>query len=330
MDLNFKANHNVPMWNETRWGGCYNPEQGVGLYLHAGRLRSNLGWWWAQTVIYLPDDRIAVERSWVRNVIEDGVKTASLDLRVTNEGWTAHFDGIVELTTTAALAHAPRGCSAPSIPASFAITSEGSRPWWDMYAGQPVFKEGEHGTHLEQPGHGKGTLQVGNEHYLLDGVTYYDHSSGIRDWSKSNSHNFAQILMPDYTIHAVTVYAKPNVAHVHFGVFSFKEGKQLKIIQSSMPQLTDVFGTHEQYDWVLQTEGEKPQTFRVEVLHTFPMTITSENDNINGTYWDAPGDPIFFSECQVKVTAPDGAVGYGHIERTNRRSCVLRHDGKCR
>lgn len=323
MDINLKPNHDAPMWNETRWAGCYNPKQGVGLYLHAGRLRGNLDWWWAQTIIYLPGDRVAVERSWVRNAVADGVKTASLDHRVREKGWTAQFDGIVELTTTAELARSPRGCSAPSVPASFNITADDSRPWWDMYAGKPVFKEGDCGTHLEQPGNGKGTLQVGNETYSLDGITYYDHSSGIRDWTKSNSHNFAQILMPDYTIHAVTVYHEPGVAHVHFGVVAPKEGKQLKIIQSTMPQYTDVFSSHEKFDWILQTEGAQPQTFRVEVEHTFPMTITSENDNINGTFWDAPGDPIFFSELQVKVTAPDGSVGYGHIERTNRRSHIL-------
>ncbi|MBU1054701.1 MAG: hypothetical protein KKC46_12885 [Proteobacteria bacterium] len=326
MDINFKAKHEVPMWNETRWGGCYNPKQGVGLYLHAGRLRGNLDWWWAQTIIYMPDDRIAVERSWVRNLVEDGVKTSSLDLRVRNKGWSAHYDGIVELTTTVALSKAPRGCIAPSIPARFNITADDSRPWWDMYAGMPAFKEGESGTHLEQPGQGKGTLQVGNESYLLDGVTYYDHSSGIRDWTKSHSHNFAHIVMPDYTIHAVTVYATPTKAHAHFGVFSPIKGKPLKIIQSTMPKLNDVFSMHDQYDWILQAEGDKPKTFRVEVMHTFPMTITNENDNINGFYWDAPGDPMFFTECQVKVTAPDGAVGYGHIERTNRRSCVLHCD----
>ena len=81
MDINRKANHDIPMWSETRWCGCYNPEQGVGLFLHAGRLRNNLDWWWAQTAIYLPGERVAVERSWVKNPDEIGVKTAEL-LRV--------------------------------------------------------------------------------------------------------------------------------------------------------------------------------------------------------------------------------------------------------
>jgi hypothetical protein len=69
-------------------------------------------------------------------------------------------------------------------------------------------------------------------------------------------------------------------------------------------------------------DGHGEPTFQVEVFHTFPATITFDNDNINGCAWDAEGDPLFLTECQVAVTAPDGSVGYGHIERSNRRSCL--------
>jgi hypothetical protein len=51
MDINRQPNHDAAMWSETRWNGCFNPEQGVGLFLHAGRLRNNLHWWWAQTAV---------------------------------------------------------------------------------------------------------------------------------------------------------------------------------------------------------------------------------------------------------------------------------------
>ena len=82
MDINRVAQKDVPLWNETRWAGCFNPDAGVGLFIHVGRLRGNLDWWWAQTVIFLPGDRIAVERSWVKNPDKFGVKTASLELRM--------------------------------------------------------------------------------------------------------------------------------------------------------------------------------------------------------------------------------------------------------
>ncbi len=209
MDTNRTPNHDLPMWSETRWAGCSDPEQGVGLFLHAGRLRGNLDWWWAQTAIYLPGGRLAVDRSWVRCPDAVGVKTASLDLRVEEEGWSARFDGIVELTTTEALGRGPRGSAAPSVSATFELVADGSRPWWDMFAGVTVQQDfGD--MHVEQMEQCRGTLQVGTQAYRLDAIAYYDHSSGVRDWSHFHSHHFGLIAMPEYTLHLGRVYNSPT------------------------------------------------------------------------------------------------------------------------
>jgi hypothetical protein len=320
MDLNRKPNHDVAMWSETRWNGCFNPDQGVGLFLHAGRLRNNLDWWWAQTAVYLPGGRVAVERSWVRNPHEFGVNTASLNVRVEAQGWSAHFDGIGELTTTEALSKAPRGSSAPSIPITFDLSADTSRPWWDMLAGLTTAQDfGD--MHVEQVGQSTGSLHVGDEHYRLDGVSYYDHSSGVRDWTNQHSHHFAMIAMPTYTIHAGQVYLSPTEERRGGGVWFAQDGAMKRVSRSEMPRQASVLGAPTEFDWLLKVEGQE-RIFRVEVLHNFPATITHDNDNINGTDWDLPGDPLFLSECQVKVTDPDGAIGYGHIERSTRRSCM--------
>ncbi|MCW2620596.1 MAG: hypothetical protein JWL64_198 [Frankiales bacterium] len=318
LDRNRAPRHAVPMWSETRWNGCYNPEQGVGLFLHAGRLRGHLDWWWAQTAIYLPGGRMAVERSWVRSPDDVGVKTASLDLRVLEHGWSASFDGIVEVTTTAALASATRGSAAPVVPAAFELVADASRPWWDMLAGAASQDFGD--MHVEQVSSCAGTLTVGEERYRLDGVGYYDHSSGVRDWTNFHAHHFAMIAMPDYTLHLGSVYTSPTEGRAGGGVWFPREGKPLRIRASTMPRQADVLGAPHEFDWVLDVAGQGELTFRVEVLHTFPNTITLDNDNINGIDWEIPGDPLYPTECQVRVTAPDGAVGYGHLERSNRRS----------
>lgn len=321
MDMNRQPRRETPMWSETRWAGCYNPDQGVGLFLHAGRLRDNLDWWWAQTAIYLPDSRMAVERSWVRNPEDIGVKTASLDFRVEREGWSARFDGIAELTSTDALGRAPRGSAAPSAPVAFEVTADSSRPWWDMFAGA-AGKQDFGDMHVEQMGQCKGALRVGKESYRLDGISYYDHSSGVRDWTHFHSHHFGLIAMPDYTLHLGRVYSSPTEGRKGGGVWFDRDGRKRWISRSEMPRQTDVYGAPQQFDWRLKVEGHGELTFGVEVLHSFPATITFENDNINGIDWEAQGDPLFVTECQVRVRAPDGAVGYGHIERSNRRSCL--------
>jgi hypothetical protein len=63
---------------------------------------------------------------------------------------------------------------------------------------------------------------------------------------------------------------------------------------------------------------------RAEVIHTLPLTITEANENFNGIDWELDGDPICFTECIARLTAPDGSVGFGHFERSARRSALPR------
>jgi len=86
MDLNMAPQYGVPSWNETRWNGCWNPDEGVGVYLHLGRFRHDLDMWWAQVVAYLPDQRLCVQRLWGRNPAEAGAQLAGLDLGMTEDG----------------------------------------------------------------------------------------------------------------------------------------------------------------------------------------------------------------------------------------------------
>jgi hypothetical protein len=114
MDRNVTAKPDVPLWNETRWNGCWNPEAGVGIYVRAGRFRRDLGMWWAQVIAYLPEQRLCVQRVLGRNGSDAGVRLAGLDLEIGEHGWTCSFDGVGELTDTAAMSSGVRGASAPS------------------------------------------------------------------------------------------------------------------------------------------------------------------------------------------------------------------------
>ena len=64
MRRNAPTDRETKNWSETRWLGTWNPDAGVGVYLHAGRFRHDVDLWWAQTIVYLPEGRIAVDRSW--------------------------------------------------------------------------------------------------------------------------------------------------------------------------------------------------------------------------------------------------------------------------
>ena len=80
--------------NETRWHGCWNADEGVGLFLHVGRFRADLDIWWAQSVAYLPEGRLVVDRAWGPVPDKDGVRIGNLDISLAESGWSSHFDGV--------------------------------------------------------------------------------------------------------------------------------------------------------------------------------------------------------------------------------------------
>jgi hypothetical protein len=323
VDLNVEPNYEIEAWSETRWNGCWNPDQGVGLYTHMGRFRKELDLWWAQTVAYLPGGRLAVDRSWGRTPDRDRVTTGPFELRLLDTGWQSGFDGVCELTTPTALARAPRGSSAPSVPVKWEVSAEPVAPVWDLYAGLDERHEFAGDTHIQQGFRTSGTLTVAGAEYSLDGVGFKDHSSGVRRWDGYGSHHFVLAVMPGWTMHTIGMYAADGGARPPMGCV-FENGGQFPMARTELATLNDAAGGPEMQELVVQHEGGELLNIQTELLASLPMTITEVNDNINGIDWEADGDPVVLIEGIAKLTEPDGTVGYGMYERGVRRNTLAR------
>ena len=321
-DLNVTPKHDVPLWSETRWNGCWNPEQGVGLYIHAGRFRGNLDLWWAQTVVYLPDGRLAVDRPLGPDANPAGVRVGNLDLTITESGWTASYDGACELTTIAALAAAPRGSSAPVVRVRWEIGAESVSPPWDPFAGQPTMAfAGD--AHVQQASRTSGRLIVGDSEYSLDGVGFKDHSSGARSFEHWHSHVFVQAHLPHGVLHALTLTGEDG-STTTLGAM-FRDGQQVGTITAfDLPMLRSRFGEPEALPLSLTVAGRDPIELQAELIHALPMTISEDNDNINGIDWELAGNPVVLVEGIGRFTVPGQGVGYGMLERSARRSLLTR------
>ncbi len=323
-DPNVHPKRDVPLWSETRWNGCWNPEQGVGLYLHAGRFRRDLDFWWAQAVAYLPDGRVVVDRTFGRNLNPAGVTVGSLAWTVTDGGWESEFDGISEATTIAALAHAPRGSGAPSARVQWQVSAESISPAWDPFAGIANLDfAGD--AHVQQASRTTGVLTVDGVQYSLAGVGFKDHSSGVRSFDTWQSHGFVLAHLPHGVLHAFTI-RRPDGGATTLGAM-FRDGEQVGSIEAfELPVLHDKIGAREQMIADVTVAGQDPIRIEAELIHALPMTISEDNDNINGVDWELPGDPVVLIEGIGRYTVPGQGVGYGMLERSARRSQVIRPD----
>jgi hypothetical protein len=324
LDLNVRQPPaDVPLWSETRFNGCWSPESGVGVYIHAGRFRRDLDLWWCQVVAYLPDGALCVNRLWGRNAALAGVQLAGLDLATTEEGWTSRFDGVGQLTSTAELARGPRGCSAPSRALQWDLAARPAAPVWDMYAGGADGALAHADTHVQRGWHVNGTLSVDGQEYPIGGVGFNDHSSGPRDMSIWSGHRFVLIVHDEWTAHLGVMDDLDGVPQRPWGAF-FRNGEQHAIAGFSLEPLADASGGPTENKLSFEVSNGERFDFVAELIHALPMTITDDNDNINGIEWEIEGDPLVLIEGKARLTSADGTVVYCFFERSRHRHAVSR------
>lgn len=319
-DLNVRQPpSDVPLWSETRFNGCWSPGSGTGVYLHAGRFRRDLDLWWCQVVAYLPNGELCVDRLWGRNAAAAGVRLGGLDLTIDEDSWTSTLDGVGQLTTTAELARGPRGCSAPSRTLRWDLTARPSAPMWDMYADGGSSGLAHADTHVQRGWHVTGSLTVDGQVHQIDGVGFNDHSSGPRDMSVWSGHRFVLIVHDDWTAHLGVLDDPDGVPQRPWGAF-FRNGEQHAITAFSLDPLADAAGAPMHSKLSFGVSNGEQFDFEAELMHALPMTITDDNDNINGVDWEIEGNPLVLIEGNARLTASDGSVAYCFFERSRHRA----------
>jgi hypothetical protein len=323
MQRNIPVRTDVKHWSETRWLGCWNADDGVGLFLHAGRFRHDVELWWVQTAVYLPDGRLAVDRSWGRAPDDRGVVTSVFELLVEkpSELIASRFDGAMEVVTARQLAEHPRGSGGNSVPVRWELDAQAVREPWDMYAHLTHEQEWARGGHTQQQHRVRGQLTVGPDTYSLDGPGFDDHSHGAREWTGFGSHIFFNVPFEDFGLHAFAIQTPDGMPAVVSGAITRAGAEPDPVTHLSAPLLVDVLGAPRELRASVTTRSGARLDLGIELLHVLPITITeTQNDNINGIDWEVPGDPLFLTEGAARYTTADGHVGYGHLERSARRS----------
>ncbi len=325
MDRNAQAQYTTEYWSETRFFSAWSPAAATGIFIHAGRLRGNLDIWWTQTAVYLPDGGLAVDRQWTRNTSTEGVVNGNLSMVsvVPRERFNCDFDGVCEVTDTLSLATGPRGAGAPSLPVRWSVVADAAQPMWDMFSGHGD-RSFASASHTQQTYTVVGDVTVGETHYEFDGFGYTDHSTGARDFAGFGGDEFLIGVVPAGAIHYLAVRRNADLTDVSRTGLLYLNGGSERVVSATGPHHTDAVMRLDDIEVVLSTESGRELRVRLDVLGCLPITVNDANDNINGYDWDGARDGVFFAECPVRITMPDGTTGYGHLERGIRRRCIDR------
>lgn len=321
MDANHTTFPEIAGWGETRWIGTWSPESESGLWLHAGRCRQDLELWWVQTNVYLPGNRLIVGRSWCRAGEDTLVLDGNLRLSADEEfkRFSLTFDGAGEVTTTSALAEKPRGAGI-AVPFRIELSAEAAAPPFNPF-GDQTSGEAWASRHTQQTYTTTGVALYEGRKLSLDGVGYIDHSSGPRSFADVGSHVFVNAVLPQVSVHAMAVRSLAGELQMVAGTV-FTEGSESKIVAMAMPNLSDLTGGPHHFPLRIDSVDGQTTTLDVEIIHTLPVTMTDRNDNLNGIGWELDDDTLILTECVARITAADGSVGYGQVERSVRRKTL--------
>jgi hypothetical protein len=329
MDPNSDPEYDVERWNETRFFGYWSPPANTGLFVHAGRLRRDLDLWWSHLGVFLPDGFVAVDRQWCRNtesrgLVNHNLRWVSLE---TFQSFECSFDGVCELTSTEALAAGVRGAGAPSLPISWNFTASAHSPAWEVFKQKETDKSWAGNSHTQQTFATTGEITIGGQTLDFSGFAYNDHSVGVRDFRHFGGDDFLVAALPEGGLHTVMVKANhdPSITRYNGHRFPGPDGAGQELTGHVLAPQRDLVMSDRELDLVTTDADGTETALKLEVLGVLPITINDANDNLNGLDWDGESDPVFFAETAVRVTTPDGRVGYGHLERSVRRHLVDRH-----
>jgi hypothetical protein len=324
------------LWSETHFWSCWNADERVGFFIHTGVTPEDHDLWWAQVMLYLPDGRALADISWGRSPDRDGPRTGNFHARSMKLGhFHLTYDGAGEISSTADMANRVVG-GGHCMPFRFDVEIAPAMPVWDLFKAANLTEREWGGTHHEQVHTCRGELQVGGpkgRSYRLDGVTFRDHSIGRRDFSGLGGDHLFGGHFPDSGRSIQTLLMWNNTGGVEVRVASIWEDGELELIgdvemtgvehgTTSPRSLTKLTGEPLEFDLTMVRRTGERVAVGCEVEHNVNMSNTDPNTNLNGIELGVGDKVLLLAESQLKLTWPDGEVGYGHLERGYRRNLL--------
>lgn len=324
-DLLHPVARDVADWGETMYFHVWDPASEAGIFVHTGRWPHDLDLWWAQVIALLPGGELLVDRSWGRASDDRGPATGNLRVACVEplKRWRLTFDGAGEHTTLARMARGPVGAGRARA-FRFTVDLDAAAPVWDLHGALGLADHGWAAVHHTQGFRSRGTLSAEGREWALDGVGHRDHSSGPRQIGDLGGLGFFVVVFPGSGRVANGMVTWQRDGTVGHRIYTDQQDGRCETGRGvTITGLGDL-ETHAPHDLELtlaRAEGGT-EVLRARWLHGYTLSLLEPNENLNGAGLGLEEDPLLLTQSTVRVTAADGEVGYGVVERDSRRSLL--------
>jgi hypothetical protein len=322
-ELLHPVQHDVPHWSETMFFQIWSPDNGVGIFIHIGRWPGDLDLWWAQVIAMLPDGELLVDRSWGRAVDNRGPATGNLRVECVEplHKWRVNFDGAGEPTNLEQMARGPVG-SGRAAALKFSVELEAAAPVWDMHGALGFDNLSWAAFHHTQGFRAVGSMSSEGRDWAVAGVAYRDHSSGPRHFEDFGGLHFFVMVFPESgrVVNALVNWRRHG--EIDHRVVTIQQDGRCEIgSEVKLTGLADL-ATHAPHRVEISIGGETPRQYTADWLHGYTLSLLEPNLNVNGAAHGEEADPLLVTQGAFRVTADDGEIGWGVIERDYRVSML--------
>jgi len=296
-----------PDWTENTCFSMHDPETGICLYGHLGRMQPDRTIWEGLSLIFLPDGDMLVNRSLGVSLAEAKNREYHYAPLTPLKTWQYHFDGVAQRVRSEDLRTRPVA-DEPYEAASYKLTFEAVQPVFNMHHSDL----NSEGMHLEHGGIFSGDFIIGGKTISVKAPGYRDHSVSRRTFTTLDTETWAHCTFPSGRVFSMLQVSRGD-RHFHKGQV-FRNGTMQEIEPLDLPELTDSSGSPHEGSLHLQA-GEEVIEIRYEtVQHRFlPFNLLRPVGMRPGLNLSNPED-MAVVQCPT-IYRWDDEIGYGWLER---------------
>jgi len=296
-----------PDWTENICFSMHDPDSGISLYAHLGRMQPNRTIWEGLSLIFLPNGEVLVNRSLGVSLAEARNKEYHFKPIIPLKSWQYHFDGVAQRVSPNNLRTRPVA-DEPFEAVSYALEFHAAQPVFNMHRADLDSER----MHLEHGGIFTGSFIIEAKAIHVSARGYRDHSVSRRTFTTLDTETWAHCTFPGGRIFSMLQVSRGD-KHFQEGQV-FRDGKLQVARPLGVPGLADSQGNPHRGSIQLEVAGEVVEIQWETVQDKFlPF-------NLLRPVGMRPGLDLSNPENMAVVQCPtryfwEGETGYGWLER---------------